>query len=140
MFYWFLLAVVLTTAFIIYILFKMKQRELIQTQELLLQFIEQFEEQYQQLASKVEEQNDKYEQQYHDILRLLNSQNSLTTESSIDPLHLQERFHPILMMMQDGKSIEEIARSTGKGKGEVTLILELLKKESSMTTAQETKT
>ncbi len=140
MIYWLLFAVVITTAFIVSIIFKIKQRELSKTQELLLQFIDQFEEQYQLLSAKVEEQNAKLEKKYAVILHLIKSPETdallMSEESSdnapIDPLHLHDRFQPIVTMIQEGKSIEEIARSTGKGKGEISLILELMKTEISV--------
>lgn len=139
---WIFIAVVIATALFIYKFIHLKQIEVVKTQELLLGFIEQFEQQYQSLAMQIEEQKKELETKYDQLVLLLNTEESVqeSTESNVnsaniesiksknedmDPLFIKERYQPILAMYQEGRSIEEIARLVEKGKGEILLILEL---------------
>lgn len=140
---WIIVAVVIATALFLFMYIKMKNNELNKTQQLLLQFIDQFETQYDQLSIQLQEQKDEYEAKYmelkHIIFSLPNAQREeheawpsakqeLAMEQSADLLQLQERYNRVIQLWQDGKTIDQIARICGKGKGEVQLILELLVK------------
>lgn len=139
--YWLLVAVVITTAIFLFFSLKMKQNELRKMEQLFLQFIDQFEEQYEQLHAKVENLNSRIEALFEANLKpeqeetpenyvgnetLSISQKDVVHDSDIDPLLLQERFSSIVKMIKSNLSVEEIAKKTGKGQGEIRLIIELL--------------
>ncbi len=145
MYIWILFAVVITTAIFLYILIKLKQKEIRSTQVLLLQFIDQFEEQYQDIVSKFEAYKQSLDAKYDELYHFINYKKNGTfnlnqqvetsevnnqdeRESDVDPLQIKDRYRSVLQLQQEGKTIDEIARSTGKGKGEIQLILELLEK------------
>lgn len=144
MFVYVLFAVVVTTAIFLFFVLKMKQKEIRSTQQLLLQFIDQFEEQHEDLVNQFEQYKQSIDEKYDNLLRMIQSDDIQSIQKQlrmlqdhayventkeVDPLHIKERYKPILQLQQEGKTIEEIARITGKGKGEILLILELIEKQ-----------
>lgn len=153
----FMLAVVGTTALFLLRHFKSKLKELQGTQETLLQFFEKFETEQSSLFRKMEEKLNQihdYEQiqreleqlrRDRDLLqaeieKIKNELNSLSQtiqaynvpevakEANSDILQLRARYQQVWQLHQKGSSIEEIAKETGKGKGEIQLILDLLQR------------
>jgi septation ring formation regulator EzrA len=153
----FMFAVVGTTALFLLRHFTAKIAELKGTQETLLQFFEEFETEQSSLYRKIEEkikQIHDYEKIQRDldqlrrdrdllqeeIEKLRNELNSLAQsietnngpevaqEANSDFLQLRERYQHVWQLYQKGSTIEEIAKETGRGKGEIQLILDLLQR------------
>lgn len=144
MIFWLFFAVVVTTAIFLSLFIKMKQKEIRSTQELLLQFIDQFEAQHQEIVNQFEKYKQTMDEKYENVIRMIRndggesiqklsvpSRDSIIEEpiEEIDPLHIRKRYGAILQLRQEGKTADEIARISGRGKGEILLILELLEKQ-----------
>lgn len=140
---WILLAVVVTTAIFVYHNNKIKENEVRETQKLLLQFIDHFEEQMATLEKRIEQKNRQWEAEiaklYASLEQMKNpldqskaeqrdeeKQDSLRNENPSDLLKINDRYASLLQLHHEGYSIEEIARRTGKGIGELQLIFQLL--------------
>jgi len=140
---WVLLAVVVTTAIFVYYTNKIKENEIRETQKLLLQFIDHFEEQMATLEKRIEQKNSQWEAEiaklYASLEQMKNSpdqskaeqrdeekQDSLRNENPSDLLKINDRYASLLQLHHEGYSIEEIARRTGRGIGELQLIFQLL--------------
>lgn len=140
---WVLLAVVVTTAIFVYYTNKIKENEIRETQKLLLQFIDHFEEQMATLEKRIEQKNRQWEAEiaklYASLEQMKNfpdqskaeqrdeeKQDSLRNENPSDLLKINDRYASLLQLHHEGYSIEEIARRTGRGIGELQLIFQLL--------------
>jgi hypothetical protein len=56
-------------------------------------------------------------------------QDAADPEPSKAPMKIKERYHELLQLHEQGKSIDHIAKKLGMNKGEINLILQLAKKE-----------
>lgn len=132
-----LLVVVMTTTIFLYVKIRNTEKELRDTQKLLLEFIDHFEEQYRELSEQIPLTGEKKVQ--HEVKSQQNQKDmedrhtveDQHTDKGVesltdDPLSLKMRYAEIIERMQEGKSIEEIAKEIGRGTGEVQLIVELL--------------
>lgn len=114
-----------------------------EVEQLLHQFMEEMETENERLMSKITEQTDrvnkelllrdkKIEQLMADFMNLRQQHDQLKKElsntSSSSPI--ANRYKEVFHLFEQGLTIDEVAKKTGMGKGELLLITQLAKEES----------